>query len=152
MQQFNFSRPGFGRKAPRFRFEFGVDFWVDFFLLFFPRRKAPKKSTRIPRNIHLEIGSEKLFSDFCRIGRKHPSRDVIFSGKKNWLKHAKNYHITWCPWAFKTRTFGITWCDNFWPNFGLKVAEDFHIRWRTLAAHRSLFLRKFWLEIQTEGS
>ena len=45
-------------------------------------------------------------------------------------KNAKNYHITWRPWAFKTSIFGITWCDNFWPNLRLEVAESFHIRWR----------------------
>ena len=39
--------------------------------------------------------------------------------------------------AFKTSTFGITWCDNFWPKVWLEVAEGFHIRWRMLAAHKS---------------
>ena len=38
------------------------------------------------------------------------------------------------PWAFKTSTFGITWCDNLWPNLPLEVAERFHIRWRMRAA------------------
>ena len=54
---------------------------------------------------------------------------------KIWAKNAQNHHITWRPWAFKTCTFGITWCDNFWPNLRLKVAEGFHMRWRILAAH-----------------
>ena len=52
-----------------------------------------------------------------------------------WPKTAKNYHITWRPWAFKTSTFGITWCDNFWPNLRFKSRKVFHIRWRMLAAH-----------------
>ena len=52
---------------------------------------------------------------------------------KIWPKNAKNYLSRWRPWAFKTSTFGITWCDNFWPNLRLKVAEGFHIRWRMLA-------------------
>ena len=30
---------------------------------------------------------------------------------------------------------GITWCDNFWPNLRLEVAEGLHIGWRMLAAH-----------------
>ena len=54
---------------------------------------------------------------------------------KIWPQKALIDHITWRPWAFKTSTFGITWCDNFWPNVWLKVAEGFHIRWRMLAAH-----------------
>ena len=53
-------------------------------------------------------------------------------------KKAKLYNITWRPWACKTSTFGITWCDNFWPNKRLEVAEGFHIRWRMLAAQKGL--------------
>ena len=53
---------------------------------------------------------------------------------KIWPKYAKHYHITWRLWAFKTSTFGITWCDHFWPNLRLEVAEVFHIRWRMLVA------------------
>ena len=50
-------------------------------------------------------------------------------------KKAKFDLTTRRPWAFKTSTFGITWCDNLWPNLRRKVAEGFHIRWRMLAAH-----------------
>ena len=53
---------------------------------------------------------------------------------KIWPKNAENDHITWRPWAFKTSTFGITWCDNFWPNLRFKSRNVFHIRWRMLAA------------------
>ena len=28
----------------------------------------------------------------------------------------------------KTSTFGITRCDNFWPDLQLEVADSFHIR------------------------
>ena len=55
---------------------------------------------------------------------------------KIWPKNPQKHHITWRPWAFKTSTVGITWCDNFWPNLRLEVEEGFRIRWRMLAAHR----------------
>ena len=43
-----------------------------------------------------------------------------------WCFPAKSWQkkIT-CRWAFKTSTFGIMWCDNFWPNLRLEVAEGF---------------------------
>ena len=72
-------------------------------------------------------------------------------------KKCQNYHITWRPWTFKTSTFGVTWCDNFWPNLLIEVAESFHIRWRMLAAQhfctwhfvppKPEFGAKFWKRI-----
>ena len=61
---------------------------------------------------------------------------------KTWQKNAPNYHFTWRPWAFKTSTFGITWCDHFWPKVQLKVAEGFHIWWRMLAAYNCMALER----------
>ena len=45
---------------------FAVDFWVDFLLLFFPRKKAQNNPPKIPRKIHPGLCSEKFPSDFCR--------------------------------------------------------------------------------------
>ena len=56
------------------------------------------------------------------ISKKHPSRDVIFSGQ-NLARKTNINHITWHSWAFQTSTFGITWYDHFWPNLRLEVAE-----------------------------
>ena len=43
-----------------------LNFAVDFFLLFFPRKKAWKNPPKIPRRIHPGLCSEKCPSDFCR--------------------------------------------------------------------------------------
>ena len=68
----------------------------------------------------------------------HPSCDMILSGKKTKCpQNAKNDHITWRSWAFKTSTFGITWCFFFLPSSRLEVADGFHIRWRMLAAQNT---------------
>ena len=53
---------------------------------------------------------------------------------KIWPEKNKICHIQWRPPALKTSTFGITWCDDFWPNLRLEVSEGFHIRWWMLAA------------------
>ena len=48
-------------KVPDADLNFAVDLWVDFFLLFLPRKKGPKKSTKkIPREIHPGLCSEKI--------------------------------------------------------------------------------------------
>ena len=49
-------------KLPNSDLKFAVDFGVDFIILFFPRKKAPK----IPRKSHPGIWSAKFPSDFCR--------------------------------------------------------------------------------------
>ena len=45
---------------------FAMDFWVDLFLLYFPRKKARKNPPKIPRKIHRGLCSEKFPSDCCR--------------------------------------------------------------------------------------
>ena len=100
--------------------------------------RAPKIRWRIFASKSERKSCESSIAKEFAIGRKHPSRDdVIFSGQ-NLAKNAKNDHITCRSWAFKTGTFGITWCDNFWPNTRLEVAEGFQIRRRMLAACPSL--------------
>ena len=83
-----------------------------------------------------EIWEALLDSNSIDRQEAHPWRDVIFSDPI-WPKEAKNYHITRRPWAFSSSTFGIAWCDHFWPNLRLEVSESFHIRWRMLAAQLS---------------
>ena len=55
---------------------------------------------------------------------------------KFWPKNGRNYFCTWRLGAFKTSTFGITWCDNFQPIFGSNSQRIFHIRWRMQAAQK----------------
>ena len=58
---------------------------------------------------------------------RHPSRDVIFSGQNLAKKCPKlSRHMTSLQ-PLETSTFSITWCDHFWPNLWLEVAEVFHI-------------------------
>ena len=47
-----------------------------------------------------------------RQGRKHPSRDVIFSGQ-NSAKKCQKVSLYMTSSNFKTSTFGITWCGSF---------------------------------------
>ena len=54
-------------KLPNSDLKIAVDFWVDFFLLSFPRKKDQKNpEKKIPRKIHPGLCSEKFPSDFCR--------------------------------------------------------------------------------------
>ena len=54
-------------KLPNSDLKIAVDFWVDFFLLFFPRKKAQNNPPQIIHGkIHPGIRSEKFPSDFCR--------------------------------------------------------------------------------------
>ena len=53
-------------KLPKSDLKIAVDFWVDFFLLFFPRKKARKNPPKIHGKIHPGTRSEKFPSDFCR--------------------------------------------------------------------------------------
>ena len=60
---------------------------------------------------------------WCDISRQNfPQKHQIIS-----------HHMT--SLSLSKSTFGITWCDNLWPNLRLEVAEGFHIRWRMSAAH-----------------
>ena len=93
----------------------------------------PNKSRRLPNIFGLFTMKEYVMHIFfASAGSIH---HVMWSFlAKIWQKKAKIYHITWRPWALKTSTFGIMWCDNFWPNLRLEGAEGFHIRWRMLTA------------------
>ena len=53
-------------KLPNSDLNFAGDFLVDFFLLFFPRKRPEKIHQKIPRKIHPGLCSEKFPSDFCR--------------------------------------------------------------------------------------
>ena len=59
------------------------------------------------------------------ISSTHPSRDVNFFGQILAKQKARNYFCTWRLGAFKTSTFGITWCDDFKPNLRFEVSELF---------------------------
>ena len=76
--------------------------------------------SRVPRAISYRA---KSFQNL-HISKKHPSRDVIDSGQ-NLAKQ-----------SFKTSTFGITRCEDFWPDL-LEVSEGFHIRSPMLAARHT---------------
>ena len=54
-------------KLPNSDLKIAVDFWVVFFLLFFPRKRARKNPPKKNHGkIHPGIRSEKFPSDFCR--------------------------------------------------------------------------------------
>ena len=89
------------------------------------------------RNFHEipEIPQKERFSPNFRL------RNLKIQSQKkcNSIPPAIPYsHLTpsqWRPWAYKISTFGITWCDHFWPNLRLEAVEGFHIKWWMLAAH-----------------
>ena len=43
--------------------------------------------------------------------------------RKKPRKNTRHDHITWRPRAFKTITFGIMWCDHFYPNLQFEVVD-----------------------------
>ena len=66
-----------------------------------------------PRACFIALCSDKMGVLGTILSSTHPSRDVIFFGQISAKKKARNYFCTWRLRAFKTSTFGITWCDNF---------------------------------------
>ena len=104
-------------------------------------RTSPR---RLPWNFIAMLSAPPIFRPFRSKCCQFRSKIEMSAGSihhvmwsflaKMWPKNAKNYHITWCPWAFKASTFSITWCDPFWPNLRFEIAEGFRIRWRMLAA------------------
>ena len=89
---------------------------------------SPKKTERITNIFRLgqreKKGSRDRWRDRERKRQARSIHQVMWSfPAKIWPKNAKNYLSTWRPRTFKTSTFGITWCDNFWPNLWLEVAK-----------------------------
>ena len=71
-----------------------------------PRSLEKKGKTHQKKKEFLEADKEIQEN---KVGGKHPSRDVIFSGQNLLQKRPKTDHIIWRYWAFKTSTFGMMW-------------------------------------------
>ena len=97
-------------------------------ILLWPARKVTE----------LQLRCRLLFSWPTYIGKTHThthtqtyqqEASIMWSfPTKIWQKNTSIDHITWCPSAFKTSTFGITWYDNFWPNLRLYRSSQNYYR------------------------
>ena len=93
-------------KLPNFDVNFAVDFWVDFILLFFPKKKGPKKTTKKkPQN-----SPRTLFGKF-RLVQKPSLKKGLDCSSKPFIQNIGTAISSWFwfIWVFML----IVWA--FWP-------------------------------------